>query len=66
MYASLGYEYNRLLSTSSTEYPVVLHNTSTDKYYLAIRMAGFNKAKNYLIIKGLGTTAGGLVNNLTK
>ena len=45
-----------------------LQPTSTEKQGLLKKLAkgGFNTAKNYLIIKGLGTTAGGLVNNLTK
>lgn len=37
MYASLGYEYDMLRSTSSDDFPVVLHNTESDKYYVAIR-----------------------------
>lgn len=43
MYASLGYEYDKLQSTSGEDFPVVLHNTESDKYYLAIRTNGSYK-----------------------
>lgn len=43
MYASLGYEYDMLRSTSSEDFPVVLHNTESDKYYVAIRNNGSYK-----------------------
>lgn len=43
MYASLGYEYNMLKSTSSVDFPVVLHNIESDKYYVAIRTSGSYK-----------------------
>lgn len=43
MYASLGYEYDMLQSTSSDDFPVVLHNTESDKYYVAIRTMGSYK-----------------------
>lgn len=43
MYASLGYEYDMLKSTSSDDFPVVLHNIESDKYYVAIRTNGSYK-----------------------
>ena len=44
MYASLGYEYNMLKSTSGVDFPVVLHNIESDKYYVAIRTNGSYKS----------------------
>ncbi len=43
MYASLGWEHNMLKSTSGDDFPVVLHNIESDKYYVAIRTTGFYK-----------------------
>lgn len=43
MYASLGYEYNMLKSTSSVDFPVVLHNIESNKYYVAIQTSGSYK-----------------------
>lgn len=43
MYTFLGYEYDMLRSTSSDDFPVVLHNTESDKYYVAIRTMGSAK-----------------------
>lgn len=43
MYSCLGWEYNMLNSTSTDHFPVVLHNTELDKYYLAIRVYGPSK-----------------------
>ena len=40
LHVHLGYDYNRLRSTSDTNFPVVLHNTELDKYYSAIRISG--------------------------
>lgn len=40
MNASLGYSLDGIFSTSEDEYPAVIHNTTTNKYYLAIRCAG--------------------------
>lgn len=48
MYASLGFEYDMLQSTSSEDFPVVLHNTESDKYYLAIRTNGSSKIVNLI------------------
>lgn len=48
MYASLGYEYDMLQSTSSDDFPVVLHNTESDKYYVAIRTIGPSKGVNLI------------------
>lgn len=48
MYASLGYEYDMLQSTSSDDFPVVLHNTESDKYYVAIRTIGSSKGVNLI------------------
>lgn len=48
MYASLGYEYDMLKSTSSGDFPVVLHNIESDKYYVAIRTTGSYKTVNLI------------------
>lgn len=48
MYASLGYEYDMLKSTSSYNFPVVLHNVESDKYYVAIRTSSSSRGVNLI------------------